>query len=103
MKKVALVTGGGSGIGRETSCALSNAGFHVVLTGRRQSALDETIEKFNAADNMSAITCDISDEASVDALFQAIQQQHGRLDLLFNNAGNNVPAMTIDELTVNQW
>jgi len=103
MKKIALVTGAGSGIGRETSGALSEAGFHVVLTGRRQSALDETIEKFYAADSMSAITCDISDEASVDALFQTIQQQHGRLDVLFNNAGNNVPAMTIDELSVDQW
>jgi len=98
-----LVTGAGSGIGRETSGALVDAGFHVVLTGRRQSALDETIEQFNAGDNMSAVTCDISDEASVDALFKAVESEHGRLDVLFNNAGNNVPAMTIDELSVDQW
>jgi len=103
MKKIALVTGAGSGIGRETSGALVDAGFHVVLTGRRQSALDETIEQFNAGDNMSAVTCDISDEASVDALFKAVESEHGRLDVLFNNAGNNVPAMTIDELSVDQW
>lgn len=103
MKKIALVTGAGSGIGRETSGALVEAGFHVVLTGRRQSALDETIEQFNAGDNMSALTCDISDEASVDALFKAVESEHGRLDLLFNNAGNNVPAMTIDELSIEQW
>lgn len=103
MKKIALVTGAGSGIGREASGALAQAGFHVVLTGRRQSALDDTISKFNASDTMSAITCDVSQTASVDALFNEIEKQHGRLDVLFNNAGNNVPAMTIDELTVDQW
>jgi len=103
VKKIALVTGAGSGIGREASGALAQAGFHVVLTGRRQSALDDTISKFNASDTMSAITCDVSQTASVDALFNEIEKQHGRLDVLFNNAGNNVPAMTIDELTVDQW
>lgn len=103
MTKIALVTGAGSGIGRETSGALAAAGFHVVLTGRRQSALDETIEQFSAQKSMSAITGDISDEASVNALFKAIENQHGRLDVLFNNAGNNVPAMTIDELSLDQW
>jgi len=103
MKKIALVTGAGSGIGREASGALAAAGFHVVLSGRRQSALDETIAQFDAAKNMSAITCDVTEEASVDALFQAIEKEHGRLDVLFNNAGNNVPAMPIDELSVNQW
>jgi len=103
MKKIALVTGAGSGIGRESAGALAAAGFHVVLSGRRQSALDETIEQFNATESMTTITCDVSNEASVDALFKAILDQHGRLDVLFNNAGNNVPAMPIDELSVDQW
>ncbi len=103
MSKIALVTGAGSGIGRESAGALADAGFHVVLTGRRQSALDETVELFNASDATTVITCDVSDEASVDALFKAIQDKHGRLDILFNNAGNNVPPMPIDELSVAQW
>jgi len=103
MSKIALVTGAGSGIGQASAGALAAAGFHVVLSGRRQSALDETIKLFNAANTMTAIACDVSDEASIDALFNAIHEQHGRLDVLFNNAGNNVPAMTIDELTVDQW
>jgi len=103
MSKIALVTGAGSGIGRESAGALAAAGFQVVLCGRRQSALDETIDQFNAADTMTAITCDVSSEDSVDALFKAILDKHGRLDVLFNNAGNNVPAMPIDELSVDQW
>jgi len=103
MNKVALVTGAGSGIGRETAGALAAAGFHVVLSGRRQSALDETIALYNASDKMTAIICDVTDEGSVDRLFNAIEKQLGRLDILFNNAGNNVPAMPIDELSVDQW
>ncbi|MCL4148488.1 UNVERIFIED_CONTAM: hypothetical protein GTU68_032139 [Idotea baltica] len=103
MNKIALVTGAGSGIGRETAGALAAAGFHVVLTGRRIDALNETINQFNAADKMSAIASDVTDEASMDALFNSIEDTHGRLDVLFNNAGNNVPAMPIDELSVDQW
>jgi len=103
MSKIALVTGAGSGIGRESAGALAAAGFHVVLSGRRQSALDETIEQFNAPQSMTAIPCDVTDERAVDALFKSIETQHGRLDVLFNNAGNNVPAMPIDELSVDQW
>lgn len=103
MKKVVLVTGGGSGVGRHTSGALATAGFHVVLCGRRESALLETIEQFDAADSMSAITCDVTSEQDVDQLFAQIKEQHGRLDVVFNNAGNNVPAMPIDELSVDQW
>jgi len=80
MSKIALVTGAGSGIGRESAGALAAA-----------------------SDSMTAISCDVSDESSIDALFNSIQDQHGRLDVLFNNAGNNVPPMPIDELSVDQW
>lgn len=103
MTKIALVTGAGSGIGRQSALALATAGFHVVLTGRRESALNETIELSDAADRMTAISSDVSQSESVDALFAAIEKQHGRLDVLFNNAGTNVPAMPIDELSVEQW
>ena len=103
MTQIALVTGAGSGIGQSTSLALAKAGFHVVLTGRRESTLQETIGQAANTDSMTAIACDVSDEAQVDALFANIHQQHGRLDVLFNNAGTNVPPMPIDELTVAQF
>ena len=103
MTQIALVTGAGSGIGRQTSLALSKAGFYVVLTGRRESALLETAEQADSSKNMSAISCDVTQPDSVDALFSKIKQDHGRLDVLFNNAGTNVPPMPIDELTLEQW
>lgn len=103
MKKIALVTGAGSGIGQQTAGALAAAGFHVVLCGRRDSALQETISKYNAAESMTAVACDVSDEQAVDSLFARIAAEHGRLDVVFNNAGTNVPAMPIDELSVAQW
>ncbi|MFK8076348.1 MAG: SDR family oxidoreductase [Granulosicoccus sp.] len=103
MTQIALVTGAGSGIGRQSAVALAKAGFHVVLTGRRESALNETIELSGAPDSMTAISSDVTQSESVDALFAAIEKQHCRLDVLFNNAGTNVPAMPIDELSVEQW
>jgi len=102
-RQTALVTGAGSGIGRETSGALAAAGFHVVLSGRRLSALQETIDQFDAATNMTAIACDVTDEQAVQQLIDAAAAIHGTLDVVFNNAGNNVPAMPIDELSVEQW
>lgn len=103
MTQIALVTGAGSGIGRATSCALAAAGFHVVLTGRREVALSETIAGSSHSSLMSAVSCDVTDESQVEALISSIAATHGRLDLVFNNAGTNVPAMPIDELTVQQW
>lgn len=103
MTQIALVTGAGSGIGQHTSGALAEAGFHVVICGRRESALQETIEKFNATESMTAISCDVTDPESVDNLIAQTVKQHGKLDVVFNNAGNNVPPMPIDELTVEQW
>ena len=89
--RVALVTGGGSGIGRATALALAEAGFHVVVTGRRLDALEETIGRAADAARLRAIPCDVTDEASVTALFDGVRDAHGRLDVLFNNAGTNVP------------
>jgi len=103
MTQIALVTGAGSGIGRQTALALNRAGFHVVLTGRRESALQETAEQADTPKNMSALSCDVTNADAVDALFSQIKKAHGRLDVLFNNAGTNVPAMPIDELSVEQW
>lgn len=103
MKKIALVTGAGSGIGQQTAGALAAAGYHVVLCGRRESALSETIERYDAQSSMTAISCDVTDAQSVDALFAKIEAEQGYLDVVFNNAGTNVPAMPIDELSVEQW
>lgn len=103
MTQIALVTGAGSGIGRASAHALAAAGFQVVLTGRRESALNETIETSANPQQMSAIACDVTDEKQIDALFGKLESSYSRLDVLFNNAGTNVPAMPIDELSVEQW
>ena len=102
--KVALVTGAGSGIGRATALALLQAGYRVVLTGRRADALKETAAKAGAmASNALPVPADLTDPAAVKALFAAIQAAHGRLDVLFNNAGMGAPAVPIDELSFEQW
>ena len=108
MKKVALVTGGGSGVGRSSARALKNAGYAVILTGRRQETLEETISIANdknvtVSGSISSIVADVSDPASVDNLFSDIKNQFGRLDVLFNNAGVNVPSTTFGDLTYLEW
>ncbi len=97
MTKVAIVTGAGSGIGRAVAIALCEAGFVVVLAGRREEALQETAA---FASNVVAIPTDVTDEASVDALFDQTVARFGRIDLLFNNAGVSAPAVPLDELPV---
>ena len=103
--RVALVTGAGSGIGRAVALALLAAGWHVVLAGRRQTALQDTaaLAPDGAADAASVVPTDVADAASVEALFAQVASVHGRLDLLFNNAGSMAPAVPIDELTLSQW
>jgi len=101
--RIALVTGGGSGIGRATALALADAGFRVVVTGRRSSALDDTIALATRADSVLGFPCDVADEASVAALFSSIRDRFGRVDVVFNNAGTNVSPATIDEISVADW
>jgi len=103
MTGVALVTGGGSGIGQQSALALAAAGFHVVVTGRRESALADTIKRAENPERVTAIAADVTDSRSVDALFDSIEKQHSRLDVLFNNAGTNVGAAPIDEISVADW
>ena len=95
MAKIALVTGGGSGIGRACAVTMGKAGYHVVVTGRRLDALNETVE---LAGGGSAIAADITDAAAVDAMFDQIERDHGHLDVLFNNAGNNVTQAPIGDV-----
>ena len=102
--KIALVTGAGSGIGRCVALALLNDGWTVVLAGRRpeplQALADAAVERGQAA---LAVSTDVTSPDSVQALFGAIEQAYGRLDLLFNNAGVNAPAVPMDELPLEKW
>ncbi|SDP32828.1 NADP-dependent 3-hydroxy acid dehydrogenase YdfG [Phyllobacterium sp. YR620] len=103
--KIALVTGGGTGVGRAISAALLGAGYTVVISGRREDVLEDTAKALAAetGGNVKAITADVSDPQSVSGLFDAIQSEFGRLDLLVNNAGVNVPNIPMEELTFDHW
>ncbi|HEX5481233.1 MAG TPA: SDR family oxidoreductase [Terriglobia bacterium] len=102
--KVALVTGAGSGIGRAVSLALQSAGFCVALAGRRAAALEETAALGSPeGPRMLPIPADVSQPDSVRALFSKIRETFGRLDLLFNNAGVNAPAIPMEEISDEQW
>ena len=104
VRRVAVVTGAGSGVGRSSSLALLEAGYHVSLAGRRQDALEETQSMAGVdAEKCKVVPCDVSDDESVHALFSSTFQQFGRLDLLFNNAGIGAPAIPLEELSVEQW
>ena len=103
-RKIALVTGAGSGIGRATANMLLADGFCVVLAGRRPELLAEMVETAKAAGQEAlAVVTDVRDASSVDGLFSKIESTYGRLDLLFNNAGVNAPAVPMDELPVETW
>jgi NAD(P)-dependent dehydrogenase (short-subunit alcohol dehydrogenase family) len=99
--KIALVTGAGSGIGRAVALALAQVGFTVVLTGRRLPQLEQVARE--AGSDSVAVTADVSDRASVDALFARIAKDFGRLDLLFNNAGISAPPAPLEDVTLEQW
>ena len=104
MKKVAIVTGAGSGIGRASALALVKAGFHVALAGRRADALEATrTGAGDGADRVLVVPTDATDPAAVKALFATVKEKFGRLDVLFNNAGTGAPPVPLDELTVEQW
>jgi len=98
---VALVTGAGSGIGRSVALALARTGYSVVLAGRRKAQLDEVaVEAGSAA---LALVADITQPASVEALFSEIKSRFGRLDLLFNNAGIATAPAALEDLSVDDW
>jgi len=100
MADVAVVTGAGTGIGRAVAAALLDAGFRVALAGRRREPLQETAGSHGSA---LVVPTDVTDEASVSALFAAVRDRWGRVDLLFNNAGGFGPAGLVDEIDVAQW
>lgn len=103
-KKFAAVTGAGSGIGRATAVALSNAGFAVALIGRREEPLLETRETIRIAGGAATVfSSDVTSEASVEQAFSRIAHEFGRLDVLFNNAGRNAGAVPLDEYSLDFW
>ncbi len=100
----AVITGAGTGIGRSTALALLDEGYSVVLAGRRRSPLEETRSLAGPHGQRTLVVpTDVSDPLSVTALFRASLDHFGRVDLLFNNAGVNVPSVSFEDLTFEQW
>jgi NAD(P)-dependent dehydrogenase (short-subunit alcohol dehydrogenase family) len=102
--RVAVITGAGSGIGRAVALAFLADGFRVVLAGRRDGPLREALAQAGAAaGNGLAVGCDVTDAASVQALFATVGREFGRLDVLFNNAGITAPPVPLEELPLASW
>ena len=102
--KVAIITGAGSGVGKATALAFLKDGYRVVLAGRRAEPLNEVIKEAGAtAANALAVSTNVADQASVQALFAATVKAFGRVDVLFNNAGVNAPGIPLEDLTLEQW
>jgi NAD(P)-dependent dehydrogenase (short-subunit alcohol dehydrogenase family) len=102
--RIAVVTGGGSGIGAAVAHALAGDGWSVVIAGRRREALDEVVAGgAGLTGALEAVPADVTDEASVRSLFESTVQRHGRVDLLFNNAGVGAPPVEIDALELDEW
>lgn len=103
-KKIAIVTGGGSGIGASVAVELASADWTVVIAGRRQEALDAMIvANPSHAANLVAIAADVTNEQSIRSLFDTVVAKFGRVDLLFNNAGTGAPAVEVDQLSLDDW
>ncbi|MDB5317712.1 MAG: oxidoreductase [Rhodospirillales bacterium] len=102
--RVALVTGAGQGIGRACALGLLRNGYSVALAGRKTDTLNETISLAGeASGNALAVATDVGDPAAVAALFKAIGERFGRLDLVFNNAGTNAPGTLFEDLSFEKW
>ena len=102
--KVAVITGAGSGIGRASAHALLEAGWNVVLAGRRRDMLEETAALAGMMPPRTlAVPTDIRDPAQIAALFDTVKNTYGRIDLLFNNAGISTRGIPFEELTYEQW
>ncbi|MGA7763259.1 MAG: SDR family oxidoreductase [Candidatus Binataceae bacterium] len=102
--KVAIVTGAGTGIGKQATLSLLHEGYSVVLAGRRRELLDATVlENKSSGSRTLVVPADVGDPASVKALFAKTKETFGRLDLLFNNAGVGAPGIPLEDLTYEQW
>ncbi len=101
--KVAVVTGAGSGIGREVALAFLKHGYSVVLSGRQVPPLEQTMQLAGGSGHGLIVEADVTQPAAVNALFAQTRVAFGRLDVLFNNAGILGPKVPIDEITLEQW
>jgi NAD(P)-dependent dehydrogenase (short-subunit alcohol dehydrogenase family) len=102
--KVAIVTGAGTGIGKQAALALLHEGYSVVLAGRRRELLDATVRESKSPGSRAlVVSADVGDPASVKRLFAKTRETFGRLDLLFNNAGVGAPGIPLEDLTYEQW
>ena len=102
--KVAMITGGGTGIGREAALALLGEGYSVVVAGRRAAPLQAVkAAAGDAGERVLAAPADVGDPDSVEALFAATRERFGRLDLLFNNAGIGAPPVPLEDLSFRDW
>ena len=102
--KVAIVTGGGTGIGKHSALALLRAGYSVGIAGRRVEPLETTVtEAGESGQRALAVPTDVGDPDSVRALFAKTRERFGRLDVLFNNAGTAAPSVPLEDLTYEQW
>ena len=101
--RVAIVTGGGSGIGKHSALALLRKGYSVTIAGRRPGPLEGTVEEAGPKARILAVPTDVGDPESVKALFARTMDAFGRLDVLFNNAGGGAPRVLLEDLTYEQW
>jgi NAD(P)-dependent dehydrogenase (short-subunit alcohol dehydrogenase family) len=102
-KRVALVTGAGSGIGRSAALALLKDGYHVALVGRRRDMLEKTVAESGAKDRALVLPADVTKDDEVKKVFAEVKNRWGRLDVLFNNAGIGAPAVPMDELPIEKF
>lgn len=101
-RRVAVVTGAGSGIGRAVALGLADEGFHVVLAGRRAGRLQAVADE-RPGGRLLPLACDVGQPDRVAALFAAVEERFGRLDLLFNNAGIGARAVPMEQLAADEW
>ncbi len=102
--RIAVVTGGGSGIGAAAAHALAGEGWTVVLAGRRPEPLQRTVaDGTSLPGRLDAVPTDVTDEQQVRHLFATVTERYGRVDLLFNNAGTGAPAVDLDQHSLADW
>jgi NAD(P)-dependent dehydrogenase (short-subunit alcohol dehydrogenase family) len=101
--KVAIVTGGGTGVGKAAALALLRDGWRVAIAGRRAEPLDQVVTEADAPGSALAVPTDVTDPASVEALFAAAVKAWGRVDLLFNNAGMGLGGSLLEDIAIEDW
>lgn len=102
--RIAIITGGGSGVGKAVALSLGQRGYSMALAGRREEQLVAVASEVRAAGGAAIpVVTDVTDEGSVDALFARTVAEFGRLDLLFNNAGQGPPFTLIEDLSLADW